>query len=317
MDIHWQCQLNHLATEKDQAGALFGGSETLTVGEPFMLTCQGPEAAGIDVQASALELPKEQQYALRVLKNLGMDAHKVTFVVTSYSVNPSGHQFQNIFLADGKTRIALDGITFKVKSVITKENNPKNQPFPPWGPFGFTYPSWIWVGLAILLIFISSICIEKVLLALKRKKFFKLLANNPPVLSAYHQLSKELRKFSREALRPQDFTPEVSLKFVNELRASYRWYLSRQLEFSCFDQSAVQIVRTLQQQDELLVKKIGHSLSLALIEIERWQRRSKQIKLEDAIQLLEMVRLSAEELQKYSRDKSENRKSRPRLEAEV
>ena len=288
-DIHWQCQLNQVGTEAGQAGAVLTDKEQLTVGDQFVMTCQGPEAAGIDPAASTLELPKEQQYAIKILKNLGMDSHKATFVATSYLVNPNGHQFQNIFLSDGKTRVALDGITFKIKSVITKENNPKGQPFPPWGPFGFAYPVAIWIGLAVLAVFISSFGIEKFLMRRGRKKFFKLLAANPPMLSAYHQLSKELRQLSRDTLGPQGFSSEISKKFIDDLASSFRWYLSRELQFSCFDTSASRIRRELQTKNEKLYKKVNHSLSLALVEVERWHNRPSQIKVEDAAQLLEMA----------------------------
>ena len=318
-DIHWQCQLNHLGVEKDQAAAVLADTEQLTVGEQFVLTCQGPDAAGIDPAGSTLELPKDQQYALKVLKNLGMDSHKAIFVATSYLVNPKGHQFPNIFLTDGKVRIALDGITFKVKSVITKENNPKNEPFPPWGPFGFAYPVWIWMGVAVLLVFFSSFGIEKFFQIRRRKKFLKLLASNPPVLSAYHQFSKDLRHLGRENLRPVSFDSLVAKKFVDELGAIFRWYLSRTLLFSCFDLSATQLLKQTRLRYPDLFKKVNHSLSLALIEVERLQNRPSQIKLEDAAQLLEMVRHAAEDLQKNAGKKSDSdtRTSRSRLDAEV
>lgn len=316
-DIRWLCQLNHPGATQDQIGTPILENESLTVGETFLLSCQGPESVQFDAKAGSLELPKEQQYALRVLKNLGMDGHKANFVATSYLVNPNGHQFQNIFLSDGKVRIALDGIGFKVKSVITKENNPKNEPYPPWGPFGFAYPNWIWMGLSFVIILIASVLIEKLMQKLKRKKFFKILASQPPTLSAYHQFSKELRQLSRESLRPQNFGNENAKKFIDELKTSFRWYLSRKLQFSCFDQSSQSLMKELKEKNRPLYSKVQHSLSLALIEIERWQQRPDKIKIEDASQLIDMVRNSAEELGRFSEDKSELKKSKARLVAEV
>ncbi len=317
-DIHWQCQLNHLGVEKDQAAALLGESEQLTVGDQFVLTCQGPEAAGIDPAASTLELPKEQQYALKILKNLGMDSHKATFVATSYLVNPNGHQFPNLFLTDGKVRIALDDVKFKVKSVITKENNPKNEPFPPFGPYGFAYPNWLWVGLAIILVFFSSFVIEKIWQVRSRRKFMKLLASNPPVLSAYHNFSKDMRQLARENLRP-GFDSAIAKKFIDELGPIFRWYLSRTLLFSTFDLSAAEVLKQFRLRYPDLFKKVNHTLSRALVEVERWQNRPSQIKLEDANQLLEMVRHAAEDLQKNAAKKTDSDKgaSRKRLDAEV
>ncbi len=316
-DVHWQCQLNHLNLTSGLTEAPLTDADSLTVGEKFVLDCQGPEVAGINASASTIELPKEQQYALRILKNLGMDSHKASFVATSYSVNPGGHQFQNLFLSDGKSRIALDGIKFKVKSVITKENNPKNEAYPPWGPFGFSYPVWIWAGFVILFVFMTSFGIEKLIQIIKRKRFYKLLASNPPALSAYHAITKDLRQFGKEALRPSSFTSEVSLKLIDDLHQSFRWFLSRKLMFSCFDLSPSQILRAIKEKDENLFKKVSHTLSLALIEVERWQNRPSQIKLEDAGQLIEMVRGAAEMVQKHSSQKSEAHNSKVRLQAEV
>jgi len=315
-DIHWQCQLNHLE-EADQPGIALA-QEVLTVGEKFYLSCEGPEVQ-VDAASLNLELPKEQQYDLKLLKNLGVDSHKASFVATSYTVNDKGHQFQNIFLSDGKVRIALDGISFAVKSVITAENNPKHEPYPPAGPFNISYPFWFWACFVLLFLFFSSLGVEKIIDRIRRKKFFKLLDSHRPAISAYHQLTKELRQLGRDSLRPQNFNanPESAHKFLNDLNSSFRWYLSRSLEFSCFESRAGQILSKLKQKDAELYQKIHHSLARVLIEIERCQKKHTQLKIDDAVQLIEMVRLAADEINKTVHTKAENKVSRNKLEAEV
>ena len=62
---------------------------------------------------------------------------------------------------------------------------------------------------------------------------------------------------------------------------------------------------------------MGHSLSLALVEIERWRQSTSQIKFEEALHLIEMVRASADDLQKHSEPTSKNRITKTQFEAEV
>ena len=329
-DLHLQCQLNHLEAKDlapdqapNQAPDLAGpalGTAPLSVGEKFLLACQGPEAE-LNPATLSLELPKEQQYDLKLLKNLGVDSHKASFVATSYVASDKPTEFKNIFLSDGKTRIALDGVSFTVKSVITQQNNPKHEAFGPQGLFGIAYPLWFWLSFACLLGYFLALAIEKIFLRFQRKKFFKLLSNHRPAISAYHQLSKELRQLTREQLGKQSFEAVNAAQLLRDLDQSVRWYLSRTFEFSCFDIRPIEILQKLKKQNLELEKKVGHSLLRVLIEIERLKVRAGNvkytIKYEDAAQLIEMLRLVAEDIHKNTHSKAGYKISRARLEAEA
>ncbi len=313
-DVHWQCQLNHLA-EGETAGAALG-TDPITVGEKFLLKCEGDEVQFNPAQLS-LELPQEQQYQLKLLKNLGVDSHKASFVATSYVAGEKPAEFKNIFLSDGKSRVALDGVSFTVKTVITQQNNPKHEPFGPTGSFGVSYPLWFWLSFAFVFVFFIAHGVEKIFEALERKKFFKKLSAHPPAISAYHQLTKELRQFNREHLRPQSFDADIAAKFLRDLDNSVRWYLSRTFEFSCFDIRSSEILMKLKKKNFDLEKKINHSLSRVLVEIDRLKGRFGLLKFDDAVQLIEMVRVAADEIQKNIGTKAGNKISREKLEAEV
>ncbi len=316
-DIHWQCQLNHLG-ENDSVGPAMG-SDALTVGEKFLLSCEGSDVS-FDPSGLSLELPKEQQYDLKLLKNLGVDSHKAQFVATSYVAGEKPLEFKNIFLSDGKARVALDGVSLNVKTVITQQNNPKNEPFGPQGPFGLRYPIWFWLSFAIFFSYLVFLIIDRVMGRLDRKAFLKKLAANPPILSPYHQLTKELRQLSREAQAAQlsmGFDSEIAAKFWRDLDQNIRWYLSRVFLFSCFELRSHDILLKLKHQKPDLEKKVSHSLSRVLIEMERLENRSRLLKFEDTAQLTEMVRLAADEIQKNSQSKSASKVSRLKLEAEV
>ena len=313
-DLHWQCQLNHLAENESPGPAL--GSDALTVGEKFLLACEGSDVS-FDPAGLSLELPKEQQYDLKLLKNLGVDSHKAQFIATSYVAGEKPLEFKNIFLSDGKARVALDGVSLNVKTVITQQNNPKNEPFGPQGPYGLRYPIWFWVSFAIFFFYVVFLIIDRVTLRMDRKAFLKKLAANPPVLSPYHQLTKDLRQLTREAQAAQSFDSEAAAKFWRELDQHIRWYLSRVFLFSCFELRAQNILLQLKDKYPELEKKVAHSLSRVLIEMERLENRSRLLKFEDTAQLIEMVRLAADEIQKNTQSKSASKVSRLKLEAEV
>jgi hypothetical protein len=313
-DLHWQCQLNHLA-EGDQPGPQLA-SDALTVGEKFLLSCEGSDVT-FDPAALSLEMPKEQQYDLKLLKNLGVASHKASFVATSYVASEKPIEFKNIFLSDGKSRVALDGLSLNVKTVITQQNNPKNEAFGPLGPLAIAYPIWFWLSFGVLFSYLIFLIVDKVSLRLDRRAFLNKLAANPPVLSPYHQLTKELRVLSREAQAYKNFDSEAAAKFWRDLDLYIRWYLSRSFEFSCFEIHSYEILFQLKIKNPDLEKKVTHSLSRVLIEMERLENRTKLLKFEDTAQLIEMVRLAADEIQKNSHSKAANTVSRVKLEAGV
>jgi len=145
VDAAWSCTI----------GALGPGSvapEKLTVGAEFLLSCQGP-AVALDQAHLALELPKDAQYALRLLAVRGLKDGTAEFVATSWT---AGEVKLKPVLTDGAKHIALGDVQFTVASVIDPQKNPENKAYAPWAPVALVWPFWIWIALALFAVLLLA-----------------------------------------------------------------------------------------------------------------------------------------------------------------
>lgn len=291
--VSWACESRQLDASGNAGEAL---AEPLTVGQKFVLRCEGSPISGLNREKLRLELPKEHQFALRILevKSIGETGGEfvaVTWVASEGRLEP--------VLTDGNARVSLGQVELKARSVITPETNPENKPFPPWGSAILPWPVYMWVVVGVLLALLVGSILLAVRKTLARRRLLKLLKDNAPALTPYHQFNKELRKIVRQIPGgPTPWTPDEAQKHFTELDQSIRWFLARELVIPAIDSRPKRVVREVEKVAPNLFKEIRKDLLLALTELEKAISNAKAAKAEDAHQLTELCRRLADRIGK-------------------
>src|SRR5690606_37110489 len=114
------------------------GQAEITVGSKFLLNCKGENvewgAEGVAIYAKELDsvTNKASLNNLKILEVKNLSESGIEATVTSYL---AGEYKEDGFfiLTDGKTEVALQGVQFKVVSVLPPGQENKPYPaYPPW-----------------------------------------------------------------------------------------------------------------------------------------------------------------------------------------
>jgi hypothetical protein len=292
-DVQWTCKTFALDSSGQLAGEL---PVTTTVGSRFQLTCEGPPIVLNRAQLS-LELPKMQQYQLKILDTRELTDGRAEFIVTSWSAGDV--KLSNPVLTDGAKRIGLGDIHFSIASVIDKKTNPEPKPFGPWSPVLLPLPVWIWFGAIILIVAVVSPIFIFVRRRVRRRKLLKQLAKNPITMTPYFQFNKELRKLVRQIPNDRsDWSLDVAQKYVHELDECLRWFLARELVLPVFARGPGEILRDLKRGHSDLFTAMRRDFTVTLGEIEKARQSEKRVTIEDAQQITELARGLADRIHK-------------------
>lgn len=224
--IVWTCEGRELKLGGEPGEIL---SKPLTVGEKFLLTCSGPEA-GLLKESLAIRLPTSAEHAFRMLEARAVEPTNASFVAVVYRTGEL--KIADAALTSEGRGVRLQGLAFKVASVIDPKTNPEMKPYPPFPPLDLAYPAWIWASFASA----AAVCALTAAWAIKRrydrKRFKKTLAAHPIAGSAYAHFNKELRQLNRRF--PMDeskpWPPQAAREYAAELDRVLRWYLARALD---------------------------------------------------------------------------------------
>ncbi len=277
-DVSWACEVSGLPTN-------------LTVGAIFTLKCAGAEVPGLNTQGLSLSLPKLERFKLRILENRKSTSSSVELGVTSYV--PGDTKLNDVVLTDGLNRISLSGVNFTVMSVIPEGEEAK--PYAAFPPAALLWPTGILVmagGLVLAIILLIAFLIQA---RTRHKKFMNWLVTNRTSLSAFDQLSKDLRR----AVKERD-----PLKQIRELELITRTYLSREFRKPLLDASARRVLKVISRGDKKTFEKL-QPLTIRLFgEFERVPEslRESQTSATEALnttlpEIHEMIREFAETLQ--------------------
>ena len=280
---HWNCEPSLMDSRGQPAGAITEQT-ALTVGDKFLLTCQGP-IVDLDRDHLALELPKQAKYALRIMETRALTADHAEFIATSWIAAPV--EFKQLYLSDGKNKVDIGPLAIAMKSVIPKDKQAEPKPFDPWGPLRLGLPIYVWITIAIVVALIGLWAAYLIGKMLKRKRFLSLLNKNQIALTPYNQFNKDLRRFARQPL-----TASAPESFAKELSEAFRWYLARELFVPAVGASTTFLLRDMARRHESLYKKVSRDLGLALREIDQ----AKELKPEDVHQLIELCRSLADRI---------------------
>lgn len=290
LDAQWACKTLALNERGEPAGEL---AQAITVGEPFLLACEGP-ATPLNRERLSLELPKQARYMLRLISARELTETRAEFLATTWT---SGQiKLENPVLSDGQRRVGLGKVELQVSSVIDPQKNPEGQPFGPWGPVIMRWPLWVWGVVAGLIGGVIAIFVLQARRWWRRRRLLRLLEANPIAVKPYHQFNKDLRALARTLpVHESEWSEEKAAVFAHELDQALRWYLARELVVATIGRSPREIARDLKAADPKLHALVRRDLLIALGEIAK-ARSQKRFSLADAQQLMDLSRAVADRI---------------------
>ena len=243
----------------------FQDTAAFTVGEIRLLTCKGDIPALLPPLKTQFQ-DESKKYALHVLETVSIQEREITLKVTGYQ---TGNYNSPVFwLTDGQHSIRVEGLSWKIPSVLTSETGF----YPAYGPWKIKVPLWYevsWIFLAISFLvfgfFVFKKHRRKVLI---RKKIIDRLEGKSPVQYFIRQLSSlfVLKKNSKT--------------FLIQLKNSFREFLENQFEIP-LETPSHKILKY-----KSIDKKAGQILS----ELETALNNQSSYSNQDGEQLLSMVR---------------------------
>lgn len=223
--VMWNCQTSGLPPDG------------LTVGAPFNLNCSGTDVPDFNVKSFSLELPKADNYRLRILENTGATNSGVQLVVTSYV--PGDTALKDVVLTDGQNRIGLNGVNFTVMSVIKPGEEAK--PFGSMAPVQLAWPNYVFASMAGVVLFLILILAFFLQRRRSRRNFQAWLKQSQTPLQPFDQLNKDLRRAAK------DRNPA---SHVAELEKITRTFLSRTYEAPLMSASAKSVLKLIGRGDK-------------------------------------------------------------------
>lgn len=294
----WMCRTERAAGNESPAGPL---DQPLTVGEKFVLTCEGATVE-LDPSKLSLQLPTEEKYSLRLLRIQSLNENKGVFTATSYRVGEG--PLKGVVLGDGVKSVELQGIELQLRSSIDPSTNPEGKPFAPPDPLAFLWPIWLWVALGGLVLAVGLVCFMIFRRRGQRQALLAELARHGTALSPYHQFNKDLRHLAREfpVRKPEDWTPKVASQYMEELNRHFRWYLSREFTVPAFQWSDSLILKEVRKRSGQMARAsrrgLLKDLRLTLQELSKGMSATEKLSVLDGQQLVDLCRKVADDLER-------------------
>lgn len=284
--IEWSC--SHERIEANQLPDL----PEITVGEVFWLRCEGPPTEIENRKTVAIKNPAEKPYDLKLVRVKELTGARADLLVTSYV--PGELKFEQTELTDGHVSVALKVPSLNVTSVIPKEEqNPAG--FGPYLPHAFAWPLFLWIALAVLVGGVGYWAFYKLRKRAQKKRVRKELLLHQTALSPFNQFNKDIRVLQKQNLSTAESEKSIAA-FVAELDQLFRQFILRHFMVPALDWTSGQTYREISRRKRLKGKPLKQLL-ITLRELDRARVRLNQVKEEDALQLLDMCRKLALEIQ--------------------
>jgi hypothetical protein len=270
--------------------------ESITVGTKLTMTCDG-EPSGFTAASAdrlKLELPKNQNYQLKLLKTVSIGDTGGEFLVTSWT---AGELKPEATLTDGTINVLLSPLQLTVATVIEPKTNPEGKPYGPVAPVSMGWPPWFWAMLAAIVVMALACLAMAIFTYLQRRKFLLQLEQNKPAMTPFNQFSKELRKlFKNLPSQSSSWTSLDSQMFFKDLDTSLRWYLARELTIPVLTGSPAAIAREVKRADRKLFDDHGKEIRLLFSEIQKALSAKEVVSVIDATQIAELTRSLTEKI---------------------
>ncbi len=259
----------------------FQDASSFTVGSVGLLVCRGD----IPVLSPPLKVKfqdESKKYALHILETVSVQDQKIILKATGYKTGD--YKSPVFWLTDGQNNLKVEGLSWKIPSVLTSETGP----FPPYGPWKIPAPLWYdvsWIGLLSAILIFGIFQFKKHRRrALIRQRVLDRLDEKTPVQYFIRQLS------SLFALEKNSKT------FLTQLQNSFREFLENQFEIPLEDKKII--------KHKSIDKKAGQIVS----ELEKALSHQDSYSEQDREQLLNMIRDWIFQFDKKNNSKGELKK---------
>lgn len=196
---------------------------SITVGQKFSVFCNGPLE---EIDSGKLEFKrsdaKEEVPTLTLLNFISNGPSGHELVVTSYKVGE--HKSEDVYLSDGQNSIQVQGVNWKVTSVLSQNPLSPPEPFPAFPAWQMSYPIWFWFFVVLFFMFVFGLPIYIYKKVEARKRAYDSLKDLETVFEPIDQLFRDIRKIEKK------LTEEIMLDSAKELEKEFRLYLARSLQ---------------------------------------------------------------------------------------
>lgn len=251
----------------------------ITVGEKLELSCTGA-TDGINKETLQIKDAQlsEETPVLSLIEVQSFDPSHLEFVVTSYRTGE--HKSDQIVFFDGQNKVSVTGFDWKINSVIKQDPTNPPQPFGAYPMWKMSYPLWFWIGLVLLLVFITGVPYLQFKKIKNRKKAYDDLKNLETALGPLDAFFKSVRRMEK-ALE----VDHVSARgFADQLDKDLRIFLSRRMQFPAHIWPEKQILKEIKKKYPKLYRDHGDDIKKYFSE---FNKTKNDIQKKDCIYLME------------------------------
>jgi len=270
----------------------FKGTENLTVGSKFFLSCGGEIPVTWGEGALQVTFPeKEQAYALVVLKVDKLEPQRAELTVTGYKAGE--HQPEYFRIVQGTNGFETLKPKWTIASVI--KQGEQVQPFPPYGPWSLSLPMWVVLGALITVLLLLLVAYRLFLRHSQRAKTKAEIERHKTAIPPVNQFYKDARHLRRR-LNGAKSAEELKL-ITDELNKEFRLYVLRKFQIPALDWSDSAIVGDLKKRHRKVFKSASDSLRKTLRELSRMTHQQQPL-LPDVEQIHRMTLDAVERMER-------------------
>lgn len=264
-------------------------SPPLTVGDIFKVECS---TDSLTLNPSKLKFTTKKPYQLQILKTEVQPDGRLRLMVTSYQVGE--FKSENLILTDGVSEVLVNGIAFKVESVIDK-NNPPQGPYGPFGAYTLSLPMfYLWSVIGVVVIAGLGVTF-KLLRRWQRKRLIEGLKKHDSRLGPQTQLHVRFRQLERQRFLEGG---EIQ-KHLSEIDDILRLFVIRQFKIPAYDWSDRLVLNEFQKRYSFL----GADLAKDLMVLLRETRKTKGLaspQPKDVEQLVRQIKRWADQVDRLT-----------------
>lgn len=275
----------------------------LTVGRVFDLECTGPWPA--DVQPDRLRVFTEKtdkpggprdDLMLKILDGKAVAKDTIQFKVTSYVAGKV--QIPALVLTDGARKFQAGPLNFEVRSVLDPQQ-PKQEPYGPFGPLSMSIPLSWWIGLLVFILCLLGLLLTRVRRRLQRRGLLRRLKEHDSALSPSAEFYNRMRRLRREHGLFAGFAarPGEAAEVTKELEAMFRVYFMREFRVPALEWNDKALLRAFRHEHKMFFDEVGADIQKLFKEFGA-AKASAKVDAKDAIQLSDATRTIVERIEK-------------------
>jgi hypothetical protein len=267
----------------------YSAQKLLTVGDKFVLECDGP--LGLPFKDNVRFLLKDDsQYIIHKLQMPESTETHFKFIVTSYRTGE--HKDIALVLSDGVTTATTNPLSWTVSSILKPGEEQKM--VPSQGPFLLSYPLSLWLTLAAVVLGIMGLIGFVVYRRRQRKLMKAQLEKFTTMLPPFSQFSKDMRQTIKKLDDPK---AEVMAKdIVVKMNEDLRLYLVRELMVPAHEYSDSAVLKEIRRDHRDLYDFCRADLKKVLSEFTKATAHLDKVSARDCEDLSVLSRKMAEKI---------------------